>query len=157
MLSEANRATAHDSYFEVGIYQPKRELNMGTLWRSALQMGANGLFTIGRRYRAQTSDIFHAPKTIPLKHYLTFQDFLDARPAGMPLVAIEMGGEKLASFQHPARAIYLLGSEDNGLPAFVLEKCDKLVSLEAARQPSYNLAVSGSIVLYHRCFLTGNR
>lgn len=156
-MSEDNRATGHNSYFEVGVFQPKRELNIGTLWRSALQMGANGLFTIGRRYRAQTSDIFQAPKSIPLKHYVSFQDFLDDRPAGMPLVAIEMGGEKLASFQHPTRALYLLGAEDNGLPAYVLEKCDKLVSLESARQPSYNLAVSGSIVLYHRCFLTSSQ
>lgn len=151
---QANRPTA---YFEVGVFQPKREHNTGTLWRSALQMGASGLFTIGRRYQAQSSDIFQAAKTIPLTHYATFQDFLANRPEGVPLVAIEMGGEKLASFQHPDRAIYLLGAEDNGLPAFVLEKCDKLVSLEAVRQPSYNLAVSGSIVLYHRCFLSGRR
>lgn len=142
------------SYFEVGIFQPKRAQNVGTLWRSALQMGASGLFTVGRRYRSQTSDIFEASKLIPLRHYLGFQDFLDDRPAGIPLVAVEMGGERLAAFRHPAKALYLLGAEDNGLPAWVLEKCDKVVSLEAARQPSYNLAVSGSIVLYHRCFLS---
>jgi tRNA G18 (ribose-2'-O)-methylase SpoU len=154
IVSEVNQAGGPAAYFEVGVFQPKRAHNIGTLWRSALQMGAGGLFTIGRRYQAQSSDIFQAAKTIPITHYLTFQDFLNSRPAGMPLVAIEMGGEKLALFQHPHRAIYLLGSEDNGLPAFVLEKCDKLVSLEAVRQPSYNLAVSGSIVLYHRCFLS---
>lgn len=153
-MSEQNRAAGQETYFEVGVYQPKRETNIGTLWRSALQMGASGLFTIGRRYKLQSSDIFHATKAIPLKHYLTFQEFLDDRPEGVPLVAIEMGGETLNTFQHPTRAIYLLGSEDNGLPDFVLEKCDKLVSLEAVRQPSYNLAVSGSIVLYHRCFLS---
>ena len=153
-MSEADFTPGPDSYFEVGVFQPKRSHNVGTLWRSALQMGASGLFTIGRRYRSQTSDIFEAPKSIPLRHYLSFQDFLAARPANISLVAIEMGGEKLVSFRHPARAIYLLGAEDNGLPAFVLEKCDRRVSLEAARQPSYNLAVSGSIVLYHRCFLS---
>ena len=147
---DINRA----SYFEVGVYQPKHEQNVGTLWRSALQMGASGLFTIGRRYKIQTSDIFEAPKLIPLRHYLSFQDFLDDRPQNVPLVAIEMGGERLSTFRHPARAFYLLGAEDNGLPTWVLEKCDKVVSLEAVRQPSYNLAVSGSIVLYHRCFLS---
>lgn len=153
-MSDDHRANGSEAYFEVGIYQPKHELNVGTLWRSALQLGASGLFTIGRRYRNQSSDMFEAPKNIPLRHYHTFQEFMDDRPANVPLVAIEMGGERLASFRHPARAIYILGSEDNGLPAFVLEKCDKLVSLEAVRQPSYNLAVSGSIVLYHRCFLS---
>lgn len=148
------RDTSPPAYFEVGVYQPKRSQNIGTLWRSALQMGAGGLFTIGRRYTSQTSDIFEAAKLIPLRHYLTFNDFLNDRPAEVPLVAIEMGGERLTTFRHPARAFYMLGAEDNGLPAWVLDKCDKVVSLEAVRQPSYNLAVSGSIVLYHRCFLT---
>jgi tRNA G18 (ribose-2'-O)-methylase SpoU len=147
---DVNRA----SYFEVGVFQPKRTQNIGTLWRTALQLGASGLFTIGRRYNIQASDIFEAPRHIPLRHYLGFQDFLNDRPAGIPLVAIEMGGERLTTFRHPDRAFYLLGAEDNGLPPFVLEKCDKVVSLEAVRQPSYNLAVSGSIVLYHRCYLS---
>lgn len=147
---DANR----ESFFEVGVFQPKRTQNIGTLWRTALQLGASGLFTIGRRYSIQASDIFEAPRHIPLRHYLSFQDFLNDRPASIPLVAIEMGGERLTTFRHPDRAFYLLGAEDNGLPPFVLEKCDKVVSLEAVRQPSYNLAVSGSIVLYHRCYLS---
>lgn len=148
------RDLSQDAYFEVGVFQPKHAQNVGTLWRSALQMGASGLFTIGRRYSIQASDIFEAPRLIPLRHYHTFQDFLNDRPENVPLVAIEMGGEPLTGFRHPAKAIYILGAEDNGLPAWVLEKCERVVSLEAVRQPSYNLAVCGSIVLYHRCFLS---
>ncbi len=143
-------------YFEIGIFQPKRSHNVGTLWRSALQLGAGAVFTIGRRYSFQSSDTFSTAKNIPLKHFLTFKDFLVNRPdpAGIPLIAVEMGGIPLREFRHPARAIYLLGSEDNGLPAFVLEKCEQLVSLEATGKASYNLAVAGSILMYHRCFLT---
>ena len=36
-------------------------------------------------------------------------------------MAVEMGGTPLKDFVHPDRAIYLLGSEDNGLPKSVLE------------------------------------
>ena len=145
----------NEPYFEIGVYHAKREHNIGTLWRSALQLGASGVFTIGRRYVFQTSDTSHTGHSIPLKHYLTFDDFLAQRsdPTNTPLIGIEMGGVPLSGFSHPQRAIYLLGAEDYGLPAFVLEKCDAIVSLEAVGKLSYNLAVAGSIVMYHRCFL----
>ena len=38
------------SYFEIGIFHTKTEQNVGTLWRSAFQLGAAGVFTIGKRY-----------------------------------------------------------------------------------------------------------
>src|SRR3712207_5070677 len=100
-------------YFEVGVFQPKREHNVGTLWRSAVQLGAAGIFTIGRRYKLQTSDVLKAEENIPLKHSLTLADFLESRPAEITLVAVEMGGMPLSRFRHPERAIYLLGAEDN--------------------------------------------
>ncbi len=140
-------------YFEIGIYQPRNSENIGTLWRSACQLGAAGIFVIGRSYRRQSSDTDDAPSMIPLRHYLTFEDFLLARPVGAQLVGIEMGGQPLSAFQHPERAIYLLGSEAVGLPGRILRQCDAVVALEAVNKASYNLAVAGSIVLYHRVFI----
>jgi tRNA G18 (ribose-2'-O)-methylase SpoU len=140
-------------YFEIGIYRPRNELNLGTLWRSAQQLGAAGIFTIGRPYRHQASDLFNAREHIPLRSYPTFEDFLANRPVGAQLVGIEMGGTPLARFSHPPRAIYLLGAEDNGLPKKVIEHCNAVIALEAVSQLSYNLAVAGSIVMYHRVFL----
>jgi tRNA(Leu) C34 or U34 (ribose-2'-O)-methylase TrmL len=118
--------TNEQSFFEIGVYQPKREHNVGTLWRSAAQLGANGLFTIGRRYRPQTSDVWDARQTMALRHYLNFEEFLAARPPDVPLIAIEMGGVALRSFRHPPRAIYLLGAEDNGLPATLVFRSKRL-------------------------------
>ena len=34
-------------YFEIGVYHPKKEVNIGTLWRTAYQLGASVIFTIG--------------------------------------------------------------------------------------------------------------
>lgn len=140
-------------YFEIGIYNPRNDVNIGTLWRSAHQLGAAGIFTIGRRYRRQTSDPFDVDVHIPLRAYATFEDFLENRPNGAQLVGIEMGGTPLAGFRHPSQALYLLGSEDNGLPGRVLEKCNAVIALEAVRQVSFNVAVTGSIVMYHRVFM----
>lgn len=141
------------SYFEIGIYNPRNSENIGTLWRSAWQLGAAGIFTIGRPYKLQTSDTSAAHRLIPLRHYPTFDDFLLARPLGALLVGVEIGGQPLATFKHPDQAIYLLGSEDMGLPEKVLAHCNAVVAIEAINRASYNVAVSGSIVLYHRLFL----
>lgn len=139
-------------YFEVGIYHTKTPANIGTLWRTAYQLGAASIFTIGRRYKRQGSDTFKTPDNIPLRHYLDMDDFRHHRPVGAVLIGIEMDGTPLSEFTHPKQAIYLLGAEDHGLPPEVLEHCNCVVSLGAVRRASYNVAVAGSIVLYNRVY-----
>ena len=139
-------------YFEVGVYCPKTETNVGTLWRSAFQLGAAGIFTIGRRYRQQASDTPKTPRHVPLRHFESFDQWASSRPHGAMLVGVEMGGRALEDFTHPMQAVYLLGAEDHGLPPQILERCDRVVSLSAVRTESYNVAVAGSLVMYHRCF-----
>lgn len=142
-------------YFEVGIYHGKTPANVGTLWRSAFQMGASGIFTIGRRYPKQASDTVQAYRHIPLRDFATFDDFLAAQPYDCQLVAVEMGGTPLSSFTHPERCIYLLGAEDHGLPAEVLAKCQRRVSLPSIRTNSFNVSVAGSLVMYDRMVKRG--
>jgi len=137
-------------YFEIGIYNCKTPQNLGTLWRSAYQLGAAGIFTIGHRYQKQVSDTLKAYRHIPLRQFETFEQFMHARPHECPLVGIEMGGKTLGGFTHPERAIYLLGAEDHGLPPNILEKCQHVISLESVRTESFNVAVAGSIVMYSR-------
>ena len=138
------------SYFEIGIYHPRNQLNIGTLWRSAYQLGAAGIFSIGRPYRNQSSDTARTMENIPLRSYLNFEEFMRNRAVGAVLVGVEIGGTPLASITHPKQAIYLLGSEDNGFSKQVLGACNEVISIESIRSASYNVAVSGSIVMYHR-------
>lgn len=142
------------SYFEIGIYAPIHQENIGTLWRSAYQLGAAGVFTIGKLRRNQSSDTSKTRMQIPFRSYPTWDDFLVHRPIGAKIIAIEIGGKNLSTFQHPEQAIYLLGSEANGIPPYIQNQCDEIVSLEAIRDASYNVAVTGSIVLYHRYLTT---
>jgi tRNA G18 (ribose-2'-O)-methylase SpoU len=123
-------------YFEIGLHEPRHEQNIGTLWRSAYQLGAAG-----------------APRHIPLRHYATFTEYLSSKPEEMQLVAIEQGGVELSNFRHPKQCSYLLGSEDEGLPTEIIEQCRWSISLESVNQNSYNVAIAGSIVMYHRTFL----
>ena len=137
-------------YFEVGINCGKSSLNVGTLWRSAFQMGASGIFTIGRRYPQQASDTVKAYRHVPLREFADFDAMLAAQPYSCPLVAVEMGGRSLDKFTHPERAMYLLGAEDHGLPPQILARCQHTISLPAIRTESYNVAVAGSLVMYDR-------
>ena len=75
---------------------------------------------------------------------------LTCAPQGATWVAVEMGGTPLDEFVHPSNAVYLLGSEDWGLPASVLQACHSVVSLTSERFASYNVATAGSILMYDR-------
>lgn len=147
-----NQPSIPRGFFEIGVFHPKTEENIGTLWRSAFQLGAAGIFTIGRRYKSQASDTTAAHRHIPLRHFNTFEEFNAARPFNCPLIGIEMGGHSLSKMVHPVQAVYLLGSEDGGLPPSILDKCQHVISLESVRSASYNVAVAGSLVMYHRAF-----
>lgn len=75
---------------------------------------------------------------------------LQSLPYSAQLVAVEMGGEPLATFEHPKRAVYVLGSEDNGIPESMLRMCHARVTLPCVRYESFNVAVAGSVLMYDR-------
>ena len=74
-------------------------------------------------------------------------DFAQNSPHGAVWVAIEMGGTPLQDFVHPPRAVYVLGSEDNGLNRPIVEACQCHVALPkwTGRSSSYNVAMAGTL------------
>lgn len=139
-------------YFGIVVYRPKSEINIGSLWRSALLNDAAFVGTIGLRYQRQGSDTPGTPNHLPLIHYSDFDDMLAHLPHSCPLVAVEMDecAKSLPEFSHPQRAVYLLGAEDHGIPRNVLDRCHYTVQIPTARDWSMNVAVAGSIVMYDR-------
>ena len=137
-------------FFEIGVYHPKNTMNLGTLWRSAYQLGASGIFTIGRRWAEQASDTVKAYRHVPLRSFEFWDQFHAALPRDCPVIAVEMGGAPLSRFAHPERGVYLLGAEDYGIPEPILSKCHRRVSLESVRMESFNVSVAGALVMYDR-------
>lgn len=137
-------------YCAIGVYRGKTSHNIGTLWRSAYILGASYIFTIDNRYKKQASDVTRTWSRIPLFHYKSFEDFLENIPYDCRIVGVEIDdkAEFLHEFEHPKRAIYLLGSEDHGLPEEVKSKCHFLIKLPG--NSSLNVGVTGSIVLHDR-------
>jgi len=134
----------------IGIEHGKTVANLGTLWRSAEILGASFIFTIGHRYRKQTSDTLQSWRRLPLYTYANFADFYKYLPYSCMLVGVEMDDRATAleAFKHPDRCVYLLGAEDNGLTREARDRCHKLVRLPGAC--SLNVAACGTVVLYDR-------
>lgn len=139
-------------FFGVAIYHPKHEANVGGLWRSAHTFGAAFLATVGRRYAYQASDTTSAARSLPLFHYDDLEDLVEHLPRSCPTVGVELApySTSLERFWHPPRALYVLGAEDHGLPAWILRRCHKVVSIPTPSPWSLNVAVAGSLVLYDR-------
>jgi len=139
-----------NEFFGIGIQNGKTPENLGVLWRSAQNLGASFIFTIGNRYAKQSSDTHNAVNSMPYFHYVDFEDFFKNLPKGARLVGVELDekAEDLETFHHPRRCVYLLGAEDNGLTKAAIEKCHFLVKFKSVM--SLNVSVAGSIVLYDR-------
>ena len=135
-------------FFGIGIQNGKTPENLGVLWRTAQNLGASFIFTIGNRYEKQACDTHHAIKALPYYHYDTFDEFYGHLPKGARIVGVELTdeAEQLETFQHPKRCVYLLGAEDHGLTKQAIEKSHFLVKFNSTK--SLNVAVAGSCLLY---------
>lgn len=139
-------------YFAIGVYRPKTETNVGTLWRTAHLYRAAFVFTIGERYRRQSSDTPKTPLHTPLFHYRDVEDLLDHLPWSAPLVGVELDPRAvpLTDYTHRERSVYLLGAEDHGLPMDVLDACHDVIQIPSLMPQSMNVAVAGSLAIYDR-------
>jgi tRNA G18 (ribose-2'-O)-methylase SpoU len=137
-------------YFGIALYHPKNEVNVGTLWRSAYIYEAAFIATIGRRYNPQSSDTVKADNKLPLFEYTTFDEFFQNIPKGCQLVAVEQYGKGMTDFEHPTRAIYLLGAEDHGLPQEIIQRCQYHIEIVTPRKISLNVATAGTLIMQDR-------
>eukprot|EP01065_Artemidia_motanka_P019974 TRINITY_DN23901_c0_g1_i1.p2 TRINITY_DN23901_c0_g1~~TRINITY_DN23901_c0_g1_i1.p2 ORF type:complete len:372 (+),score=109.34 TRINITY_DN23901_c0_g1_i1:64-1179(+) len=142
-----------EGFFGIGIVRGKTESNHGLLWRSAYQLGASFTFSVGARYKQRgdgISDTYRCAVSVPQWEFSDVEELSNVSPYGAQLVGVETGGVPLDAFEHPGRCVYLLGSEDNGLPTDLLQRCHAIVSIPCVRGASYNVAMAGSIVMYDR-------
>ena len=137
-------------FYGIGVQQAKFEANIGTLLRSAVCLGADFVFVIGRRYQRQASDTVASWRHIPLYLYDDLDDFAAHRPFDVPLVGVELAesAAPLESFVHPERAIYLLGPEDGSLSRDAMRMCQHIVQFQSAY--CLNVAAAGTVVMYDR-------
>ncbi len=142
-------------YFGIGVEGISKQMNAGSLFRTAHAFGASFVFTVDAVYdrpeggRADTSD---TPGHLPLHEFETVREL--ALPAGCALVGVELVDEatELPSFRHPARAAYVLGPERGELSPEITALCDHVIKIPT--KFCVNLAVAGAIVMYDRLIST---
>lgn len=149
-MARLQQSDQPSQFYGVGIYHFSNQTNIGTLWRSAFVLNASFIFTVGKPYQFQGSDVYKTWSKIPLYHYEDILDLKKNLPYSTQLIGIELTeeAERLQDFHHPDRAAYLLGSEIHGLPEVVLNACHRKVKLPGSH--SLNVASTGSIVMYDR-------
>lgn len=138
--------------FAIGVDHPKKEVNIGTLWRSAHAFGAALIFTVGARYepRLQPGDTVKAWRHIPLLRFKDWQDYREHAPFSWTPIGVEIGRDAtdLRAFRHPRLAVYLLGAEDHGLTNEAAGMCKELVVIPS--RYCLNVATAGAIVMWDR-------
>lgn len=145
-------------YCGIGIYNPRYYCNVGTLWRSAAIFGADFIFTVGEgRYKAEKADVTNAHHHIPLFTFKSIEQLKDVLHPNCDIVIVELVNKAvmLSEFVHPDRAIYLLGSEDEGLPPHIIATSSNSKRIKLPGKISLNVATAGSIVLYDRVVKRG--
>ena len=149
-MSRVKDIESEYGFFGIGILNNTDEINIGTLWRSAFILGASFIFTVGKKYKLEGSDVTKTWTKIPLYHYQTFEELKENLPFSTQLIAVEMGeaATPIGNYEHPDRAVYLLGNEISGLSQQIIEQCQSVIKLPG--DYSLNVAVSGSIVMYDR-------
>ena len=75
-------------YFGVGIENGKAVASIGILWRSAHNLGAAFIFTVGQRCEIQASDNTKAWRSLPLFQYGRFDEFYANLPHDRQLVGV---------------------------------------------------------------------
>lgn len=142
-------------YCGIGVLNMKTGINYGTLFRSAMCFGADFIFLIGRKFVRQSSDTMKAHRHLPLYEYDDIGSFLSHRPYDCWLVGVEIceRAKPIKIFNHPERAIYVLGPENGSLPNKLLDKCQDVLKIDTSN--CLNVAIAGSIVLYDRQIKNG--
>lgn len=157
ILSCDSSSAAHLSggFFGVGIVRGTSATNHGTVWRTALQLGASFTFTVGAPYSRKVeggADLYKTPRQIPCIAYADEDAMAASSVVGADWVAVEYGGEPLSGFVHPRRAMYLLGAEREGLSPELVARCRYHVAIDVApgRPASMNVAAASAVVLWDR-------
>lgn len=141
--------TRKKGYCGIGIYNPRHDCNIGTLFRSAYCLGADFTFTVGRPYKKQASDTVDSARHLPYFHFPSKEDFIKNIPKGARPVIVEIDPKAvpLGRFIHPPQAVYILGNEGGGLPKDWLTK---FLIVQIVSRVCLNVSVAGSIVLADR-------
>ncbi len=130
----------------VFLEKPRNLFNIGAAVRSASAAGAAGVLNTGDLDPWKPAALTTG---VGLQWSLPVAQVDDLPSTDRPMVAVDIGGESLESFDIPDRSILAFGTERQGLSRSVIESADYHVSIPMEHGvSSLNLACSVAVMLY---------
>lgn len=87
---------------------------------------------------------------IPIARVSIFTAIKTFKDEGYFVFGIERGGKNLYESTTPLNSLFIIGSEDKGLSANVIEKCDETIEIpQFGKVNSLNMSVASAIVIYN--------
>ncbi len=145
------RLDANRLPYGVAVWNLSKDWNIGNLIRTANAFLCGEIILVGSADfdEAGSAGIHRFER---MRHFAEPDEFLGyARGVGYEIVAVEIDARAqwLHGFRHPARPLFLFGSELEGLPAKIADRADHRVMIpQYGLIPCLNVSVTCSIVLY---------
>lgn len=135
----------------IGVCNSKFPESLGGLFRLAETFSATHVFAVGAKYKLRRTGASAGYRT-QLAQFGSLVELRSNFPR-MPLIGVERDARaaSLVDFTHPADAVYLLGSDDDGLSREERNFCGSLVQVPFGTEP-LTVVTAGAIVLWDRAF-----
>lgn len=136
----------------IGLDNPKNLINVGAALRAAGVFDAAFVAATGGRYGRSNLDTMKAYRELP---FLRPNDLHNVVPFDCVPVAVDLieGATPLPEYQHPERAFYVFGAEDNTLGTRITSWCRDKIYIPTTG--CMNLAATINVVLYDRLAKSG--
>lgn len=134
-------------YCGIGLDNPKTDINVGAVLRAAGIYNAAFVAATGKRFGSARTDTMKHYRHLPLMRPESLRDVL---PYDCVPVAVDKidGAIPLPEYEHPERAFYIFGAEDNTLGERITGWCRDVVFIPM--DGCMNLAATVNVVLYDR-------
>lgn len=142
-----------ETFCGFAFFNSKLQGNVGTALRTASALGIADFFcTIGDRYIRPRSDTIYSNYRHPVFSFDNFDAFIASFPQHCQLIAVEQHDKArcLSEFEHPQRALYVFGAEDEGIPRKYVDQIKQKICLPSPIGISMNLSACASIVMWDR-------
>lgn len=131
----------------IGLYNPKSNVNVGSVLRTAFNYNVDLIAIQGKRYKRSCTDTTAAYGHIPLIHTDNLHSVIpfDHVPIGVELVE---GARNILDFTHFDNSFYVFGPEDGSLSKEILSWVKTIIYIPSTQ--CLNLGICVSTVLYDR-------
>lgn len=133
----------------------KYDLNIGAILRTAYASGVNGIITPVKSENFLTNESLRvsmgAAARIPIVEMNMFSAIQTMKKEGISVVALSMEGSEYYNVDLRGPVAFVLGAEDVGISARVLERADQTISIPMREGiGSLNVGASAAVICYEK-------